>query len=111
MEAIDELASALRTRLIERARAGAAGAPIEDEVERLVETEAGPLPERERAALRERVLLLATGLGPLEPLLGDPTVDEVMISGTRPVWVERAGRLEPTAARFGSEVELMHVIE
>ena len=111
MEALDELAAALRTRLIERARQGAATATLHEEIGELLEREAGGLPEPERDALRERVLLLATGLGPLEPLLRDPEVDELMVTGTRPVWVERRGRLEPTAARFGSEAELLHAIE
>jgi len=45
-------------------------------------------------AVRQRVV----GLGPLEALLADPTVSEVMVNGPgTPVWVERAGRLEPTA--------------
>src|SRR5215203_686123 len=96
MEALDELASALRGRLIERARSGeAAEGALEDE----------------RRALGERVLLLATGLGPLEPLLSDPRVDEVMVNGPDAVYVERAGRIEPTAVSFGSEGELMHAIE
>src|SRR5215208_2834592 len=112
MEALDELASALRGRLIERARSGeAAEGALEDEVRTLVEAEAAPLPEDERRALGERVLLLATGLGPLEPLLADPSVDEVMVNGPDSVYVEREGRIEPTAVSFGSEGELMHAIE
>ena len=55
-----------------------------------MEREAGALPEAERESLRERVLLLATGLGPLEPLLSDPAVDEVMVNGPEAVYVERA---------------------
>jgi pilus assembly protein CpaF len=112
MEALDELAAALRERLIERARQGAAGqGSLDDDVREIVEREAAPLPEADRAALRERVLLLATGLGPLEPLLSDPTVDEVMVNGHRAVYVERRGRLERTAVTFGSEAELMHAVE
>jgi pilus assembly protein CpaF len=46
----------------------------------------------------ERVRQLVEGLGPLEPLLVDPEVDEVMVNGpARPVWVERRGRLEATS--------------
>ncbi|HYP48768.1 MAG TPA: hypothetical protein VEQ61_09055, partial [Thermoleophilaceae bacterium] len=76
MEALDELASALRGRLIERARSGeAAGASLDEHVRELVEREAAPLPQAERHVLAERVMLLATGLGPLEPLLSDPEVD------------------------------------
>jgi pilus assembly protein CpaF len=112
MEALDELAGALRTRLVERARAGqASGAALEAEVRALVEQEAAALPEDERDALCERVVLLATGLGPLEPLLSDPSVDEVMVNGPREVYVERRGRLERTSVSFAGEPELMHAIE
>ena len=97
MEALDDLAVALRERLIERARSGeAGGAALDAEVRELVEREAGSLPDAEREALCRRVLLLATGLGPLEPLLSDPSVDEVMVNGPGEVYVERAGRLERT---------------
>jgi len=112
MEALDELASALRSRLIERARDGAAGGGrLEDEVRSLVEDEAGPLRGAERDLLAERVVLLASGLGPLEPLLADPGVDEVMVNGPAAVYVERAGRIERTEVRFGDDGELMHAVE
>ena len=112
MEALDDLAVALRGRLIERARSGESGtAGLDAEVRALVEREAGALPDAEREALCRRVLLLATGLGPLEPLLSDPAVDEVMVNGPETVYVERRGRLEPTDVRFGSEAELLHAIE
>jgi pilus assembly protein CpaF len=112
MEALDQLAASLRERLIERARQGEAGdRPLREEVHSLVEAEAGPLPEAERSALRDRVVLLATGLGPLEPLLSDPAVDEVMVNGPGSVYVERSGRIEPTGVSFDSDAELMHAIE
>jgi pilus assembly protein CpaF len=106
MEPLDELAHALRARLIERAREGEA-----PDVEALVEREAAPLSEAERRELRERVMRLATGLGPLEPLLDDPRVDEVMVNGADEVWVERGGRIERARVAFGSEAELRHAIE
>ena len=112
MEALDQLAASLRERLIERARQGEAGdRPLREEVHSLVEAEAGALPEAERDALCDRVVLLATGLGPLEPLLSDPAVDEVMVNGPGSVYVERSGRIEPTGVSFGSDAELMHAIE
>ena len=112
MEALDDLAMALRERLIERARAGeSGGAGLDAEVRSLVEREAGSLPDGEREALCRRVLLLATGLGPLEPLLSDPSVDEVMVNGPDEVLVERRGRIERTGVSFGGEAELMHAIE
>ena len=57
------------------------------------------------------MLLLATGLGPLEPLLSDPAVDEVMVNGPGEVYVERHGKLERADVEFASEAELMHAIE
>ena len=113
MEPLDELARALRGRLIERARTGDAGgrAGLEAQVRELVDAEAGLLPDAEREALCERVVLLATGLGPLEPLLSDPSVDEVMVNGPDAVYVERRGRLERTGVSFAGETELLHAVE
>ena len=84
---------------------------LDEEVRALIEREAAPLPDAEREALRERVLRLATGLGPLEPLLADPSVDEVMVNGPQAVYVERRGRLERAGVSFACEAELMHAIE
>ena len=112
MEALDELAEALRTQLVERARAGrASGTTLESEVRALVEHEAAALPEEAQDTLCERVLLLATGLGPLEPLLSDPSIDEVMVNGPGEVYVERRGRLRRTGVSFAGDGELMHAIE
>src|SRR4051794_41470500 len=113
MDAFDELAEALRRRLIERARRGEADADggLAAEVRALVDSEAAALPDADREALAARVVRLATGLGPLEPLLSDARVDEVMVNGPGEVWVERAGRIEPTSVRFASEAELLHSIE
>jgi hypothetical protein len=111
VDPFEDLAEALRRQLIERARDGGAGGAIEDDVRALVEREATALPAGEREALAARVLRLATGLGPLEPLLADPAVDEVMVNGPREVWVERRGRLEPAGAEFGDAAELMHAVE
>ena len=116
MYALDELAEALRARLIESARADSVrGAPLavglQEEVRSLVDREAAVLDEPDRRELCERVLRLATGLGPLEPLLADPSVDEVMVNGSDSVWVERHGRLEPADVQFAAEADLLHAIE
>ncbi|MEA2470830.1 MAG: pilus assembly protein CpaF, partial [Thermoleophilaceae bacterium] len=82
MEALEELAEALRRRLIARARDGVAqNGALASEVRALVDAEAPALPDVERSELAARVVRLATGLGPLEPLLADPAVDEVMVNG------------------------------
>ncbi len=106
--ALDELAAGLRERLV--AEAGEAGGDAAA-VRALVAREAAVLDEGARAALADRVAELAFGLGPLEPLLRDPEVDEVLVNGVGPVWVERRGRLEPGGPGFASEAELRHAIE
>src|SRR5215216_595896 len=112
MEALEELAHSLRQRLVERAREGGAGpGGVEAQAARLVEHEASALDPDTRDVLTAQIVRLATGLGPLEPLLADPSVDEVMVNGFADVWVERCGRIERAAAQFGSEAELMHAIE
>jgi len=111
MEAFEELARALHRRLVERARDGARGGGLEHDIHELVAEEGLALGDDDREALRARVLRLATGLGPLEPLLEDPRVDEVMVNGPDAVYVERAGRVERTDVTFESEAELRHAIE
>jgi pilus assembly protein CpaF len=51
-----------------------------------------------------------TGLGPLEPLLKDPAVNDILINGHESVYVERAGILEPTLVRFKDETHLLRII-
>jgi len=110
-DALDTLAGSLRDRLVDGAGDAAGCDDPAARIAALVEREAGVLDPPTRDALAARVAERAVGLGPLEPLLRDPAVDEVMVCGTGPVWVERGGRLEPTSSRFGSEAELRHAIE
>ncbi len=51
-----------------------------------------------------------TGLGPLEPLLKDPAVNDILINGHENVYVERAGILEPTLVRFKDESHLLRIV-
>jgi pilus assembly protein CpaF len=108
---LDDLADALRDRLLREAGDGAPGESLDARVSALVEREAGLLSPEERAELRRLVAERSFGLGPLEPLLADPEVDEVMVVGPGRVWVERRGRVEPAEAVFASEDELRHAIE
>ncbi len=109
---LDELAEALHARLVRDAGAGAHdGAALSERIEELVRSEAALLAEGERSELVRRLGERAVGLGPLEPLLGDPAVEEVMVNGPGTVWVERAGRIVPTEVSFDSERELRHAIE
>jgi pilus assembly protein CpaF len=108
-DALERLAVSLRERLV--AEAGEGDADVAARIRSVVEREAGLLDAEQREALVARVAERSFGLGPLEPLLRDPAVDEVMVNGPGAVFVERGGRVEPAAVTFGSEAELRHVIE
>ena len=105
---LDELAERLRLRLIEETHDAG---EHDGGVRALVDREAGALSPEDRKRLVARISRRALGLGPLEALMRDPSVDEILVSGTAPVWVERAGRLERTELSFGDEAALRHTIE
>src|SRR4051794_13483935 len=107
---LDRLAGTLRERLLSDVAADG-GEPPAARMRTLVEREAGLLDGAAREALVARIAEASFGLGPLEPLVRDPTVDEILVCGTEPVWVERAGRLEATDARFPSDAALPPVIQ
>ncbi len=68
------------------------------------------LNEKELEAFTEEVLDEMVGLGPIEPLLKDPTVSDILINTHRSVYVERYGKLEPTAVRFKDEAHLLRIV-
>ena len=112
MDPLDALAGDLRDRLVREAGEGGADpGALGDRVRALVDRDAAVLRAADRAELTRRVAERSFGLGPLEPLLADEEVDEVMVCGPGRVWVERCGRVEPTAVTFASEAELRHAIE
>jgi len=111
-----ELAASLRARLVERRRSvaaqgGGAGGEIGDAVRELVAEEAVLLGAEAREELALRIVRDSVGLGPLEVLLADPAVEEVMVNGPGTVYVERGGRLEATEVRFADEEDLRNAIE
>jgi pilus assembly protein CpaF len=113
---VAELAGALRGRLVERRRAEAAagqegGGDLRDAVRELVDEEAVLLAERDREEIAARIVRDSVGLGPLEVLLADPAVEEVMVNGPDRVFVERGGRIEATDVAFADEEELRNAIE
>jgi pilus assembly protein CpaF len=78
---------------------------------RLLETERIPLSKPEQAFLLEQLLEDMLGYGPLEPLLRDPSVSDILVNGPYSVYVERHGKLTHTAIRFRDEVHLRTVID
>ena len=80
-------------------------------LEALVVGESTPMNLQERERLAQEVLDEVFGLGPLEPLLADPTVSDVLVNTYKHVYVERRGILEATGIQFRDDVHLMGIID
>jgi pilus assembly protein CpaF len=76
-----------------------------------VNAEAVPLSFAERERLAREILDEIFGLGPLEPLLKDPTISDILVNRYDKVYVERAGKLEPTGLSFKDDAHLMQIID
>jgi len=76
-----------------------------------VNSEAVPLSFAERERLAREILDEIFGLGPLEPLLKDPTISDILVNRYDRVYVERAGKLEPTGFSFKDDQHLMQIID
>ena len=85
--------------------------PVANVVERLVTEEGIPMTTTEREKLIDEVLDEVFGLGPLEPLLKDPTVSDIMVNGFDNVYVERGGRLQETNVRFKDQAHVRMIID
>jgi septum site-determining protein MinD len=71
----------------------------------------GELTAEEIAQIKEEIVNESLGLGPLEDLMHDPAVTEIMVNGPKTVYIERSGKIERTGKRFTSEQQLRLVIE
>jgi len=80
-------------------------------IQELVGTSNTPLSGMERERLSREVLDEVFGLGPLEPLLQDPTINDILVNTHKQVYVERAGLLETTNVTFKDDAHLMHIID
>ncbi|HMD72139.1 MAG TPA: CpaF family protein [Bryobacteraceae bacterium] len=80
-------------------------------VEKLIVEEALPMTVAEREKLIEEILDEVFGLGPLEPLLKDPTISDIMVNGFDNVYIERAGHVVETNVRFKDQAHVRMIIE
>jgi pilus assembly protein CpaF len=88
-----------------------ARAEVRAVVAKLVEEENPPLNLAEKDRMIEEVLDEVFGLGPLEPLLQDPTVSDILVTTPKLVYVERFGKLHRTPIEFKDNVHLLRIIE
>jgi len=88
---------------------------VHGEVSRLAEAvlaqEAMPLSVSERERLVNDVQHELFGLGPLEPLLADPTISDILVNSHKTIYIERRGKIERTNVQFKDDEHLMRVIE
>jgi pilus assembly protein CpaF len=80
-------------------------------VERLLEDERVPMTAAEQNRIVEEVLDEVLGLGPLETLLKEPTISDILVNRADKVYIERNGKLSETNVRFKDDAHLLHIIE
>jgi pilus assembly protein CpaF len=80
-------------------------------VERLLDEERVPMTTAEQARIVEEVLDETLGLGPLETLLKEPSISDILVNRYDKVFIERNGKLSETTVRFKDDAHLLHIIE
>src|ERR1035438_10615221 len=84
---------------------------VQEVIHELMAKSNTPLSTSERERLSREVLHEVFGLGPLEPLLQDPTINDILVNTHKKVYVERGGVLEKTNVTFKDEAHLRHIID
>ena len=84
---------------------------IDESIDDLSTLQRLSLTRDERRRLTDEVVHEVTGFGPIEPLLNDPTITEVMVNGPRQVYVERAGKIEKVGITFRDDEHVLNVID
>src|SRR5580765_3880538 len=77
----------------------------------LVRRHSAEITEVDRERLIDEVINEAFGLGPLEALMNDPSISDILVNGPRNVWVERRGRLEETGVEFNDDAHVIQIIQ
>ena len=116
---LDEIKTEMHSRLLDNlnlsALEGAKDTELRSEITAITSeqlTEMGVVLNREdRQTLNTELFDEVTGLGPLEPLLQDETVNDILVNGPNRVFIERAGRLELSDVRFKDERHLLRIID
>ncbi len=78
---------------------------------RLMNEESAPLTLEKRQRVVKTIEDEVMGLGPLEPLLADPTISDILVNGPKSVYIERRGKLEHTDVEFNDDAHLLNIID
>ena len=114
-----ELKSRLHEALLDRLNYAVIDKVVPEDLKRevaslvteVVTTERTPLKSKDFQKVVDDLMNEVLGLGPLEPLIADPTVNDILVNGHDNIYVERAGILEKTKIRFSDEKHLLRIID
>jgi pilus assembly protein CpaF len=84
---------------------------IREVANRLINESSTPLSLLQRRHVVRQIEDEVMGLGPLEPLLADPSVSDILVNGAHQVYIERAGKLESTEVHFNDDAHLLNIID
>jgi pilus assembly protein CpaF len=107
----ERLLTVLDLSLIDTIESDKARKEIRDIAERLLSEDAAPLSRMQRRLIVARIEDEVMGLGPLEPLLADPSISDILVNGADTIYIERRGKLELTNAQFTNEAHLLNTID
>jgi pilus assembly protein CpaF len=107
----ERLLSVLDLSLIDTVEPEKARKEIREISERLLAEDSAPLSRKQRQLIVGRIEDEVMGLGPLEPLLADPTISDILVNGFDTIYIERRGKLERTNARFTDHGHLLNTID
>jgi pilus assembly protein CpaF len=120
ISAVDQVKIDLHKKLIERLDLEALeqipderllNSEIRAVVIELLREESTPLTVADREDIIEQVLYEITGLGPIEPMFRDLSISDILVNGSKEIYIERGGRLTRVAASFRNDAHLMAVID
>ena len=107
----ERLLKVLDLSLLGSLEESAARSQIREIIGRLLLEESAPLSLAQRQFVTRRIEDEVMGHGPLEPLLADSTVSDILVNGSQQVYIERRGKLELTEVRFNDDAHLMNIID
>jgi pilus assembly protein CpaF len=107
----DRLLKVLDLSLLGSLGEEAGRAQVREITNRLLLEESAPLSLAQRQFVTRRIEDEVMGHGPLEPLLSDPTISDILVNGARQVYIERHGKLELTEVQFNDDAHLMNIID
>jgi len=107
----EKLLTVLDLSLLETIDESKARAEIREIALQLMIEESAPLSVKQRKLVIQRIEDEVMGLGPLEPLLADKSISDILVNGSKSVYIERRGKLEKTNVTFNNDSHLMNTID